>query len=118
MFDHLITECTLREVAPAETLGSFGKCVRYARQVLSRIDVAAEVLRRFGAIHNPVQPRCQRRRERQVRIAVRPGETAFDAEAFTVADDPESGGAVVATPGETGWRPRSIDVPLVRVHRG
>src|SRR5258706_12397841 len=115
VFDDVLAEGALGELARGEELDRLGKRPRHVLAVLRHIDVADEPLRRLGLARDALQAGGERGGKREVRIAIRARDAAFDAHRRSVADHAEAGGAVVVAPGEARRRPRRVDVALVRI---
>ena len=98
MFDGVFAECVLREAARGEVLRCLRERIGHARQVAGRVDIAAEMIRRLDAIFDAIESGGERRCKGEIRIAVRAGDAAFDAQAPALADDAKPRGAVVALP--------------------
>src|SRR3954463_4821107 len=115
MLDDCAAEGFLRELAIREELGGLRQRMRYMAQVLRGVRIAYERFRRLDLIRESIEPRGQGGGKSQIRIAVGARDAALDAHRRPVADDAETGSAVVIAPGEARRRPRGVDVALVGI---
>src|SRR5579863_4380765 len=86
--------------------------------MLGLVGVALEHGLQRKVVVDPVKARRDQRRERQVGVEVRPAGAVLEAKRRPVANDPQSAGAVVVTPGDRGWREGSRRISLVGVDVG
>ncbi|OPZ67603.1 MAG: hypothetical protein BWY83_02566 [bacterium ADurb.Bin478] len=82
------------------------------------IAVALKHRRRLQPAVNAVEPRSQAGGKRQIGIAIRARNPAFDAQAGPVAENAKAGGAVVIAPSQPCRRPGSHLIPFIRVDGG
>src|SRR5204863_1846800 len=105
VLDDLGAEGRAREGARLEGGERVAQVAGHARELARCVQIAAEARRRFELALDPVEARGERGREGEIRIRVRAGDAALDAQTLVVTDDAEARGAVVVTPGEARRRP-------------
>src|SRR5262249_31775796 len=113
VLDHVLAEHTAGPVALRESMNRLMERAGHVRQILRRVHVAFECRRRLDAMLDSVESRGDRRGEREIRIRIRAGRAAFDAQRLSVSNDPKSGGAVVDAPRHASRGERSGYVSLV-----
>src|SRR5688572_13559055 len=118
VLDDFRAEDGLGEGARLEAGQRVAQVARDARELARRVEVALEARRRLELLLDAVEARGERGGEGEVRIGVRAGDAALDAECLSVADHAEAGRAVVVAPGEARRGPRGALVALVAVHVG
>src|SRR6476619_4421441 len=91
-----------REFALLELVDRVDDVPRHALEVMRLVGVALETRRRLDAVLDAVETGRDRRREREVGVAVGTGDAVLDAVALPVPDHAVPAGAVVATPGQRG----------------
>ncbi len=102
VFNYFFPECTLSKVAVCEKLRSLSQRLGHAGKIGRAIEVAREALWWFHLFCNPVQTRGQHRGKAEIRIAIRPGDSAFYAKALLVPHHPETGSAIIVAPRDAG----------------
>src|SRR5687767_1441353 len=79
----------------AEALGRFLERGGEAGQMPGAVDVADETFRRLGATRDTIESGGERRREREIRVAVGARKAALDAQALIDSHHTKTGSAVV-----------------------
>lgn len=118
MVDYCRAQGLADKAAVGEEVGGFAEGVGDAGEMLGGVDVAGEDGGRFDLVGDAVETGGEGGGVGEVGVAVGARNAAFDAQALTLPDDAEAGGAVVVAPGEARRRPGSVLEPFVGVHGG
>src|SRR5205085_8822882 len=113
VIDDVAAERRAREGALLQLGGRVPEVHGDRRQLIGLIDVALEHIRGIDLILDTVKPGSYGRGVDQVRVGIGARDATFDAQRGTVTHHPESGGAVVVAPGDSGWRERPRLIALV-----
>src|SRR5215475_14667848 len=80
MLDNVFAERAAGEFARGKSVRGFGQRVGHTREIFRGVNVTDEAFGRLDLVGDPVQSRSQSGGERQIRVAIGAGNSAFDAQ--------------------------------------